>query len=62
VEALAQGVWKKNPEGDENPGEHRAPRGLNSRAVATDSRAEQSPEGGPAGGRSRVKARLEAAH
>jgi hypothetical protein len=47
TEALAQGDEGENPEEIENPGEHRAPGGLNRRLVATDSQGEKGPEDEP---------------
>jgi hypothetical protein len=47
VEAPAQGEERESPEEVENPGEHRAPSGLNRHLEATDSQGEKGPEDEP---------------
>ena len=47
MEASAHGDEGETPEEIENPGEHRAPDGINPRVVATNSRGEKGPEDEP---------------
>jgi hypothetical protein len=47
VEAPARGDEGESPEEIENPGEHRAPDGINPRLGATNSRGEKGPEDEP---------------